>query len=169
MRKLLLLHIWIVLVILSSMDLMAQESRALSLFDQSVAAKTDIQPAKDELRRTTIQINPEIFEPEQIMRGDEIRIDLFGEEMTMMAHRVSENVNGTISIAGSLSSGTMDFVIITITDQRLSATVELSSENRNFRILSDPVREIFYKAEMDPAKFAPLECGGVITVDDHLD
>ena len=147
-------------------------NQTFNLFSESNESFKSLPVGDEDIQRMTIRINNEIMKPGVVSRGDKLLIELFsGESLEASVTRVDQNIMGTTNIIGRISSEVFPgSIIITFDkDDRLFATVNMYDENRLFEIKSDPVREEHYLVEKDKEAMEPMECGGVITIEEDYE
>lgn len=163
--------ILLVLVFLSDQSFSQTDGSAetFSLFTKSTELQKSLPTGDEEIQRTNIQINQEIMQPSVVSRGDRLFIELFSEEsFEATVTRVDQNVMGITSIIGQIPSKVFpgNIIITFDKDNRLFATVNLFDENRLFEVKSDPLQNEHYLVEKDKKAMKPMECGGVITIEE---
>ncbi len=96
----------------------------------------------------------------EIETGDRIVIEAFTDSVyTAVVDRVSQNVNGTVTVRARIDDHPLGYLLVSTTDGRTLATVMVPERNAHYHVKYDDKLESHLLLDMDPARLDKLESG----------
>ncbi len=121
----------------------AGSSGVLSSFPQANAVQ----------RFREVELTAELLLPGTLYKGDEFILNLFPDKQwTAMIEQISTDINGTLSLSCKIQSLDYGFAIITVSEGRAFANIEIPEEQLVYNITQDAASKRYYLLELDTAK-----------------
>jgi hypothetical protein len=107
-----------------------------------------------------VQLSSAVTVGEGLATGDQLVFALF-DDTTYSADidRISRNTNGTVSVRGRITGYPMGTILISTTDGRSLASIDIPELNQHCMIRSPSDTAVHFLAAVDMAKLKPLEDG----------
>lgn len=110
------------------------------------------------LRSRPVSISSAVQTPEGLATGDQLILSLFDDTAyTADIDRITQNLNGTVSIRGRIAGYPLGTILISTTDGRSLASIDIPEINQHYMIRGDPDTGIHTLAAVDPSKAKPLD------------
>lgn len=110
------------------------------------------------LRSRAIFLNPVIASSDVLVPGDVITLNLFADKMlTANIDRVGKNVNGTVTVRGSIEGYPFASAIITTTNNNSLALIQIPETGEHYRIQMNSLDGVHYLLEEDVNNLKKLE------------
>ena len=111
-------------------------------------------------RSRAVALNPVITSSDVLVPGDVITLNLFADTvLTAQVDRVSENVNGTVTVRGRIEDYPLGYLIISTTNNNSLASIQIPETGERYRIQMDTLTGIHYLLEENTDQLDELEDG----------
>ena len=111
-------------------------------------------------RSRAVALNPVIASSDILVPGDVITLNLFADTaLTAKVDRVSENVNGTVTVRGRIKDYPLGYLIISTTNNNSLASIQIPETGERYRIQMDTLTGIHYLLEENTDQLNELEDG----------
>ena len=136
------------------------------IIDQPVNAPLSAQTAElpagfpSAWRSRAVALNPVIASSDVLVPGDVITLNLFADTvLTAQVDRVSENINGTVTVRARIEDYPLGYLIISTTNNNSLASIQIPETGERYRIQMDTFTGIHYLLEEDTDQLDKLEDG----------
>jgi len=111
-------------------------------------------------RSREVALNPVIASSDALVPGDVITLNLFADTvLTVQVDRLSENVNGTVTVRGRIEDYPLGYLIISTTNNNSLASIRIPETGEHYRIQMDTLTGIHYLFEENTDQLNELEDG----------
>ncbi len=116
----------------------------------------------------SVEFNHKMFDEESYRIGDKLLIELFDNDSNLATiDRVSRNVNGTLSIRARFDDYPMGYLILSETDNLVTASIRLTEKNERYRIKTDTESGYTYLKHLDISQLSFIESEPPLIPDDY--